>query len=844
MSTGHKLALPDGCVINQYRIEAVLGHGGFGIVYQAVHQQLGHLVAIKEYLPQELAVRDGARVQPISEREAASYQYGKERFLSEAKELVQFRHPNIVRCSDFIEANGTAYLVMDYEDGLPLSALLTMREKASNPLTEDEVRQVILPILDGLGEVHSHDMLHRDIKPSNIFIRRATEEPVLIDFGSAKQGFSERSKSMAPFTEGYAAMEQVERAGNLGPWTDIYALGALTWRIIAGVNPPPVENRSFALLRGNPDPLKPAVECGKGQYSRGLLEAIDRCLAIRELDRYQSVQELQEALDEPPTLDQPQRKARKARAPKAAATRSRAAPAKTQTSRKRPAKTAAATRAATRAAATATAAATARKRATRTAAAKAPPAPRRTARAPARSPRPAKASAAPSQARQPLRALGQALVHLPGNALNALETTLAYFVRASATLSLVVFAGVLGSRLVFDDPGGIRGQPSQWPEFRWPVREVQRLWVRVTPGDASIHLPEIGAGYRPGMTLPPGRYQLEVSAPGHEPQSLSLRIRNRDLTLDVRLEPSMHPGAVFRDSLPGGEEGPEMVVLPAGSFRMGDLNALGDADEKPVREVTIPRPIAMMRYEVTRGDFRRFAYGSGYRTEAERNTDGSQGCRMLLATEPGGAAWSYRAGRNWRNADLYGMTQASESHPVLCVTWNDAQAYAEWLSDQTGKRYRLPSEAEWEYAARAGTATPWSYGDRSGRQCRYANGADETRLPNDQVYNQAAACRDGYAFTARVGAFRANDFQLHDMHGNVWEWVQDCYQSSYAGAPRNGKARESCEAPEEGEAPDRVLRGGSWGNTPSWLRSANRTGFKPSLRNAASGFRLVQEIPE
>ena len=290
-----KNALPTGHVIDKYRIEDVLGSGGFGIVYRARHQELGD-VAIKEYLPPHTAVRDGTEVHPIDSQSRQNYDEGLRRFLEEAKRLVQFNHPNIVRCRDFFRANGTAYLVMDYEDGLPLSELLRRREEQGNPLSGDEIKKIILPLLDGLSVVHSHDVLHRDIKPNNIFIRRSTEQPVLIDFGAAKQGFSEHSKSVWAYTQGYAPPEQVEQDGKLGPWTDIYAIGAVMWRIVASDNPLKAEDRAIAQARGNLDPMKPAVDLGEGRYPTAMLQAIDKCLSLQEKDRYQSVADLGQVL--------------------------------------------------------------------------------------------------------------------------------------------------------------------------------------------------------------------------------------------------------------------------------------------------------------------------------------------------------------------------------------------------------------------------------------------------------------------------------------------------------------------------------------------------------------------
>ena len=287
-------ALRQGTDLRGYTIRDVLGQGGFGIVYRACHNELGNLVAIKEYLPIELAVRDGGSVHPRNAEHRPAYEDGLRRFGEEARRLVEFRkHPNIVSCRDFFRANGTAYLVMDYEDGMPLSELLRARELSGRPFDEADLLAVMVPLLDGLREIHAAGVLHRDIKPSNILISREDERPILIDFGSAKQVVAGYSKSLAPYTEGYAALEQVGD-GDLGTWTDMYAVGAAMWRIVAGGNPPweppnpvKVESRAGAALRGAADPLTPARELGAGRFSAGVLEAIDKCLELKETDRVQ-----------------------------------------------------------------------------------------------------------------------------------------------------------------------------------------------------------------------------------------------------------------------------------------------------------------------------------------------------------------------------------------------------------------------------------------------------------------------------------------------------------------------------------------------------------------------------
>ena len=293
-------SLAPGTVLRDYTIESVIGHGGFGIVYRARHDELGIVVAIKEYLPIELAVREGATVRARSDEDSQGYEEGLKRFRDEARALIQFHsHPNIVSCREYFRSNGTAYLVMEFVDGQSLAQVLASREAEGVPFEESDLLAVIVPLLEGLDFVHSAWILHRDIKPSNILIRRRDERPVLIDFGAAKQLVANRSKSMAPYTEGYAALEQVANAGELGPWTDIYGVGAVMWRMVAGgarpwepPNPVSVESRSHAFVRGSSDPLPSASELGKGRFSTKVLASIDRCLALSETERVQRCKEL------------------------------------------------------------------------------------------------------------------------------------------------------------------------------------------------------------------------------------------------------------------------------------------------------------------------------------------------------------------------------------------------------------------------------------------------------------------------------------------------------------------------------------------------------------------------
>ena len=297
-------SLSPGTVLRDYTIEAVIGHGGFGIVYRARHDELAFVVAIKEYLPVELAVRDGVTVRARSDADSEGYEEGLKRFREEARALIQFHdHPSIVSCREYFRTNGTAYLVMEYVEGQSLAQVLASRESEGAPLEESDLLAVMVPLLEGLAYVHAAWILHRDIKPSNILIRRRDGRPVLIDFGAAKQLVASRTKSMAPYTEGYAALEQVADSGELGPWTDLYGAGAVMWRMVAGgarpwepPNPVSVESRSHAFVSGSDDPLPSVSEMGKGRFRPRLLEAIDSCLTLSETERLQGCKELLELI--------------------------------------------------------------------------------------------------------------------------------------------------------------------------------------------------------------------------------------------------------------------------------------------------------------------------------------------------------------------------------------------------------------------------------------------------------------------------------------------------------------------------------------------------------------------
>jgi len=277
----HLAALYSGYRLGRYELQAVLGHGGFGITYRAWDSELDRAVAIKEYLPSDISIRvDGSTVKAKSGGDRESFEWGLERFVAEARALARFeRSGAIVRVYDYLQANGTAYMVMALVDGEPLSAIY--RREA--PLDEARLMAIVLPVLEGLDDVHRAGFLHRDIKPSNILIRPGGE-PVLIDFGAARQALGEKSRSITSvFTPGYAPFEQYTSSGKQGPWTDIYALAATLYHGVVGRIPPQATDRI------REDAMEPAVRAGAGRYSHGFLAAIDAGLEVFEDRRPQTL---------------------------------------------------------------------------------------------------------------------------------------------------------------------------------------------------------------------------------------------------------------------------------------------------------------------------------------------------------------------------------------------------------------------------------------------------------------------------------------------------------------------------------------------------------------------------
>ena len=747
----HHQALPEGTRLQEFELRGFLGAGGFGIAYLGWNTELQIPVAIKEYLPSDCAVRERSlSVVAKSRDDAAVYEWGLESFLEEARMLARFKHPNIVQIYRFFRAHGTGYIVMEYVEGQTLSERL----KEHGVVSEEQLRQILLPLLEGLEEVHRSGLTHRDIKPGNIIMRASDDSPVLLDFGAARQTVMARSRSMtAVLTPGYAPLEQYSEKGRQGPWTDIYALGALCCRAMTGKAP---EESSDRILE---DTLELLEESCRGQGSPEFLRALDWALRVRPEDRPQSLAQWRAALDGVRELGQRQEPREAKPVPSPAF----------EPKRRWVGKLAAGLLSALVVAgggyfgwqeleAQRKAEALAEVRLQKEAELKEMQRQLAEAR---------RKEAAEEEKRLALEA--QRKEAEEKRRLAELEEQVKQLLAgASADLSARRLTRPVGNNawekyqaVLSLSPGNAQAAAGMGRV----LEEYMKLFGEaLSQGDferASGYLTQIG-------TLQPDSRLLEEG---------ERRLAKAKAKAKAKARAEAEPKArVEAEAL-----AVEMVAIPGGRFRMGDLSGDGGDRESPVHIVTIA-PFEMGKYEVT------FSQWDACVADGE----------CPRASDAG-------LGRGNR--------------PVINVSWDDVQGFIAWLNTRTGGGYRLPTESEWEYAARAGSESKYSWGDSIGSN--RANCGDD--------------CGDRWENTAPVGSFASNAWGLHDMHGNVREWVEDCWHDSYVGAPGDGSAWRS------GGCRQRVIRGGSWYYHARILRSAFRDRYTRSYRDYYLGFRLARD---
>ncbi|MCW8925347.1 MAG: bifunctional serine/threonine-protein kinase/formylglycine-generating enzyme family protein [Xanthomonadales bacterium] len=800
--------LQPGAHVGGLQINEILGIGAFAVTYLVTDPAIGTRFALKEYLPRQHAVRDdGGKVVAIDDESAQAFSTGLDVFLNEARIVAALEHPNIVQVLRYFEANGTAYYLMPYYRGQALH----LRIESRGVLDRDAAKALFLPLMDALEYLHLQGIVHQDVKPANIYMTD-NGQPVLLDFGVAAAG------NILPDTfgsEGYSAPEQSVVDGNIGPWTDVYGLAATMYRCVTGRVPVPATERQEALRNGGEDPLVAFRNSVPTSRFGGLTDAVDLGLQLAARDRPQSVGQWRKSFE---GLEWHREVVAKGGARDYARDGREWLPMALLT-------VFIATMLAIGAYLLFV-----------------EPSEDISAGVPD-STGPVSQSVAP-----PYRPLPEELERWQA-ALEA-DTLLAYrrfmedfpesmyLEQAQTQLDILDEANwqelsAEDSIPAYEDylelfPDGIhqaqalqridaierdaarqkreRLERERLDNLAWQTaideRTLASLDTYISDFPAGLHIEEANRVRRllqaqadDDKAFDAARnlntldaYQAYVDAFPKGANVTAALQRMDDLTL--------RPGKTFRDCAVC----PAMIVVPSGTYWQGsdESSELALAVEKPRRMVTIGKPFAVGIHEITMAEW--------------------DAC-----FEAGGCT-SSPTDNGWGRGD----------RPVIMVSWTDAGEYLQWLNDKAGQHYRLPSESEWEYVARAGEEGDWPGGAES-RICEFGNIAGaETGFRW-----QHETCNDGLALgTAPAGSFRANAFGLYDTTGNVSEWTADCMNLSYLDAPVDGSAwgRGICSS--------HMTRGGSWITGSREIRLPARFNLKNGDRNDFTGFRVVREIEE
>jgi len=807
--TEKSLALPPGSIVDKLRIDRVLGQGAFGITYLVTDEVLGKSFALKEYLPREHAVRreDGS-LQAASEDRVASYTAGLRNFITEGRTVAPLEHPNIVTVFRCFEANDTAYLLMPYYKGEALHTLL----RRSGTLTAAEALALMLPLLDALEYIHHQGVIHQDIKPANIYITD-NGSPILLDFGAAGQRLGSGSSTHWKLgSEGYAGIEQSDDRGQIGPWTDIYGLAATLYRSVTGQVPVAATQRQRAVSQGDPDPLQPLNSLVSEREFDGLSEAVKQGLEVTPESRPQSVHQWRALFDQ----KVPGEISTAGRFPTDIEREGRewlpiillglflvvvaSAALYLLTGRGigDPAEKAGQTTESTLSEGAAT---TTEERTRWQAALEADTAyayhlflqdfPHTFHEKLAR----AQLDALDENAWQAAKADGaeSAIAAYVEQFPGGLHETDARILQKEIDLARAEAERQEQEKARQDDLAWDSSRAARTIEAmdeylsNWPgglhVEQAHDLSRRLIDEINDVR------GFESATRLNSiEAYQTYIKA--------FPRGSNVATALAAIDQLTLRPGKTFRDC----EDCPAMVVIAAGSFWQGseDSGPLALKKEKPRRMITIAEPFAVGVFEITMQQWDLCVEGGDCTTSPPDN--------------------------GWGRA----------TRPVIMVSWSDAQEYVSWLSKKTGQSYRLPSESEWEYFARAGEKSDWPGGDPT-RVCEFGNIAGR----ETDFHWQHESCEDiAIMETLPVGSFKSNDFGVYDVIGNVAEWTLDCMNLSYLDGPADGSAWS------RGICSSRMTRGGSWFTGTKEIRLPARFNLKTGDRNDFTGFRVVRKVED
>lgn len=748
----------------QYFIGKVLGHGGFAITYLGHDRHLNVQVAIKEYFPSEFATRstDGQTVIPFEGEKAEFFKLGKDKFIAEARLLASLRNPNIIRIRHFFEANNTAYFIMEYLEGETLSQYV---ERRGGRLPIKEARdKLLLPLLGALEEVHDNHTFHRDIKPDNIYITKRGE-PILLDFGAARQQMSGKTTNLLAFiTPGFAPAEQYTTNGIQGPWTDIYALSATIYRTLTGLTPPIPQDRMLGeeeLIR--PSQLGVAIDEWDENW---LLQG----LQIKWSQRPENVVAWRKLI-EPPEEE-----------------------------------------------------------------AVAPPDPQKVVEENfirmVILPKLASRLLVPADEHE-IHA-SASFMHIPSERITALiDETLAMTGSERHDPVILPESNARQDALsrreeeLAHKEDLLRRLSAEEEEDRRRMEDLRR---RESEAD-KLRLEELA---RKEEALKRKEEALELTtelARKEEELRRKEDFLRRAEALQLRME-SPPPAATPKIESPTVDESEE-IDLDAYSDDLLDILNPHKRKTPPTVSINPLSPLTQpfswerppkprlsnhlgMEFILVMPFMLGESLGFIYHPTLPFGESGEASIALmkpyyLQVTPVTQAQWQQLMGENPSHF------QGDRQRPVERVSWDDCQQFIQRLSATGEGHYRLPTEAEWEYACRAGSSQPYCFGSQEQLLTQYAwyadNAGDETRT---------------------VGLKNPNAWGFYDLHGNVWEWVSDRF------APLPSGLHISPQGPEAGA--ERVMRGGSWSQRAGQCHSGTRAHESPGHHARNVGFRLLLEL--